>query len=241
MSININAKQDVSYLFSGLNQSTSGSGGNSMSWLGDYASIKNGSYGKLMKAYYSETANDKVGAIAKSAVNRTEAERKEKKAELSKAEGAADALKESADALLKKGRDSVFEKEDENALYDAVCSFIKNYNSTISAAGRTGESSVSNRVNNMTGNAAVYTGQLAKIGITIGEDKTLSIDKDVFMGADRSKVQDLFQANGSFGYQISAQASLISYAAEKAVASTGLYLSDGNNNYSTGNLFNRFF
>ena len=40
-------KTDYSSLFSSVG---SGSG----NWLADYASIKNGSYGKLMKAYYAE-------------------------------------------------------------------------------------------------------------------------------------------------------------------------------------------
>ena len=50
MSINIQAKTNYSFLFSGL--SSSASNALSGNWLADYASIKNGSYGKLMKAYY---------------------------------------------------------------------------------------------------------------------------------------------------------------------------------------------
>ena len=50
ISINVNAKQDYSYLFQSLSTS-SGSGLGNLNFLSDYASIKNGSYGKLMKAY----------------------------------------------------------------------------------------------------------------------------------------------------------------------------------------------
>ena len=52
MSINIQAKTNYSFLFSGL--SSSASNALSGNWLADYASIKNGSYGKLMKAYYAK-------------------------------------------------------------------------------------------------------------------------------------------------------------------------------------------
>ena len=241
MSMNFfNVRQDVSYLFSGLNRNSTGSG-NAFSWLSDYASIKNGSYGKLMRAYYNESSSEKVSSFTKNSVNKTQTEQKAQKEELSKVTSSADALKESADALLKKGKDSVFEKEEENAVYDAVSSFVKNYNETLKAASDTSNKSVTNRVNNLMNNTNIYAKQLAKIGITIGEDKSLSIDKDTFMKADKNDIMKLFQGNGSFGYQTSAQASLISYAAENALSSTGLYSSSGNNYYSTGNLFNNYF
>ena len=54
MSIRITGRTDYSALFSSLNGGKStGIGGGSYS-LADYASIKNGSYGKLMKAYYGK-------------------------------------------------------------------------------------------------------------------------------------------------------------------------------------------
>ena len=56
MSINIQAKTNYSFLFSGL--SSSASNALSGNWLADYASIKNGSYGKLMKAYYAKDSGD---------------------------------------------------------------------------------------------------------------------------------------------------------------------------------------
>ena len=56
MGINIQMRNDYSYLFSSLNTSKTGSAGN-LSFLSDYAAIKNGSYGKLMKAYYAETGS----------------------------------------------------------------------------------------------------------------------------------------------------------------------------------------
>ena len=239
MSINIGLRQDTSYLFSGLSKS-SGTTGN-LSWLGDYASIKNGSYGKLMKAYYSESGSSStVGALAKKSASRTNSEMLSAKTDLSKADSAADSLKSSADALLKKGTDSVFAKEDKDAVYDAVSSFVKNYNDTVKTAGSVSDKSVSSRLSSLTGIASASAKQLAGIGITVQDDKTLSLDKDAFQKADVSKVQSLFQENGSFGYRTSVQAGLLSSAAEKAVSSFGTYSSTGQQNYSTGNLFNYF-
>ena len=55
MSINIQAKTNYSFLFSGLSSTASNAA--SSNWLADYASIKNGSYAKLMKAYYGKENN----------------------------------------------------------------------------------------------------------------------------------------------------------------------------------------
>ena len=62
MSINIQAKTNYSFLFSGL--SSSASNAVSGNWLADYASIKNGSYGKLMKAYYAKDSGDSKTAAS---------------------------------------------------------------------------------------------------------------------------------------------------------------------------------
>ena len=243
MSIRIGARQDTSYLFSAMNKNNTGALGNA-SWLGDYASIKNGSYGKLMKAYYSETGKDRVSALTKNSAqdpsHRTYAEQKAVKQDLSKADSTADSLKASADVMLKKGKDSVFEKEDKATAMDAVSSFVKNYNETVKAAGSVSDKNVSGRLSSLTGNTSIYAKQLSNIGITIQDDKTLSLDQDAFQKADMSKVKDLFQGNGSFGYQTSAQAGLLASSAEKAVSSLGTYSATGNTNYSTGNLFNYF-
>lgn len=240
MSINIGMRQDTSYLFAGLNKTATGST-SGMNWLGDYASIKNGSYGKLMKAYYSETGkNSAVNSIANKTMAKTNSELKSEKSDLTKVDSSADSLKSSADALLKKGTGSVFEKDDKDAVYDAVSSFVKDYNETVKAAGNVSDKSVAGRLSSLTGNTGVYAKQLSAIGITIAEDKTLSIDKEAFQKADMSKVQSLFQGNGSFGYQTSAQAGLMAYSAENAVSSLGTYSATGSANYSTGNLFNYF-
>ena len=66
MSISINLKTDTSYLFSSLSNSSSnsGSGLDSLSSiLSDYSSIKNGSYGKLLKAYYGTNSGSSVDAL----------------------------------------------------------------------------------------------------------------------------------------------------------------------------------
>ena len=50
--IDMGKKQNYSYLFQSL--SSSGGGMGNLNFLSDYASIRNGSYGKLLKTYYAK-------------------------------------------------------------------------------------------------------------------------------------------------------------------------------------------
>lgn len=256
MGIQINAKNDVSYLFAGLGKNTANAAASN--FLGQYASIKNGSYGKLMKAYYGKNSNDSVNKLAQnSASNAVTSE--EAKA-LTKVQGSSDSLKESADALLDKGNKSVFTQKDittkdENgvettekgydvtAIYNAVDKFVKDYNAVIDAAGDVDDKSVQRSATNMV-NTSLQNGKLlGKVGITMSEDGKLSLDKDVFTKAEMSTVKTLFQGNGSYGYRVSAQASMINFAADHAASKANTYTVGGtfDNAFNTGNIFNSYF
>lgn len=263
----INFRTDYSFLFSSMNQS---SGGFSMnSWLSDYTSIKNGSYGKLMKAYYSVDNSSKSGKssssnsikdIAKNNSIVKETITKEDAKKLNKVQTTTDALKESADALLKTGNNSVFAQKDittkdENglestikgydvdAIYKAVNKFVQNYNSVVNAVDDANVDSVTRRAQNMVNQTSYNEKALNKIGITMNDDGTLSIDKDTFTKADMNNVKSLFNGSGSYGYQISAQASMTNYAADRAASRSNTYT--GNGTYdsflNSGNIYNSYF
>lgn len=260
MGITIQAKNDVSYLFSGLGKSASAAAGSD--FLIQYASIKNGSYGKLMKAYYSETGSDAVNTLAKNTKKSTtgNAITSEDAKKFTKVQSATDSLKESADELLVKGNKSVFTKKDivskdENgvettikgydvdAIYKAVNNFVTDYNSVVGAVNDVEDSSVVNRTSTMV-NASISNAKLLnQIGITLNEDSTLSIDKAVFEKADMNTVKTLFNSTGSYGYSVSAQASMINFAADQAASKANTYTVNGtyNNAYNTGNIFNTYF
>ena len=53
-----NTNVDYSYLFGGMQTPSTGSAFN----LSDYAAIKNGSYGKLLKAYYAKQDAEKASS-----------------------------------------------------------------------------------------------------------------------------------------------------------------------------------
>lgn len=259
--INIPEKQDMSFLFSSLGSSASGVAGSN--FLSDYASIKNGSYGKLMKAYYGGSTNSSTTESVKSTAKKTSSTQKLTKQEskqYAKVQTATDALKESADKLLATGSKSLFnlvdittKKEDGTEttekgydvekIYNAVNNFVKNYNSVINAVGETDSSTVMRRATNMVNGTIGNLKALLSMGISVNADSTLSLDKEEFMKSDMSKVKTLFNGNGSFAYSVSAQASLINYAADRELSRGSSYNYTGsyNSSYSNGNLFNSYF
>lgn len=245
MGINITAKTDYSFLFNSLSTSNSGSSLGNLNFLSDYASIKNGSYGKLMKAYFSETASDEVSSIAKKSTAKTSSATSEDNTKtLAKVQNSSDALKESADALLAKGEDSVFsEDEVTDKAYKAVSAFVEDYNAVLNAADDANSTSILNKTLGMVTATEANESLLSKVGITIGKDNSLSIDKDTFMKADAVTVNGLFNTTGGYAYRISAQSSLINFAADNEAAKANTYDFTGaySNNYSAGNIFNSLF
>ena len=250
----IRAKQDYSSLFSSL-----GSGAASVSgstFLSDYASIKNGSYGKLMKAYYSKNPSESVSKLANNSIRKSKDDSKS----LANVDSATDALKASADALLANGSKSLFKEvdittTDENgvettkkgydmdAIYKAVSTFVKDYNAVIGTAKDINSTSLSGKLNNLAGTGKANSKMLSKVGITVNSDSTLSIDKESFLGANTSTIKSLFNGNSSFSYRVSAQASLINFSAQNEASKSNTYNTAGSysNNYSSGNMFNSYF
>lgn len=257
MAINIQAKQDMSFLFPSL-----GSGAASVmgsNFLSDYASIKNGSYGKLMKAYYGETGKDTVKAFTKSAASKRsqKVQTSEETKAYTKVQTTSDTLKESADALLSKdlykkkdittkdenGHETTVNGYDTEAVYKAVSGFVSSYNSVVNSMDGTNNDTLERRVDYMDSQTRRNSKSLQAVGISVNDNGTLSLNKDTFMKADMGKVKSLFGDNGSYGYQISAQASLINYAADHAANKGSSYTTTGAyaSNFSNGSLFSSYF
>lgn len=128
------ANYDTGYDFSALLGGTTNSSGNLLS---DYASIKNGSYGKLMKAYYAKQDAESASLS------------RDTSQKLTLMRSSADSLKKSADALndsslwekkkVKKkdeetGEETEVEDYDWAAITKAVKAFVDDYNSVVEQA-----------------------------------------------------------------------------------------------------------
>jgi len=222
MGINIQAKTDYSSLFSSLNSGSSSS--NSLSSLisggilSDYAQVKSGTYGKLMKAYYAKDgANDAVSSI----VDTKKTTKSEDATELTEIRSVASSLKETTDKMV----ESDFEDADENL--NNVKNFVNEYNSMMKKIGSSSILSISSKSDNLVSLTKNYEKNLNSIGITIGEDNKLKLDTDTFKKADASTVKELFSGIGSYGYSVSNQATIVDNQAAYEGLKTNTYTASG--------------
>ena len=234
--INLNNSSNISSLFGSLS-----SNGTSDSLLSDYASLKNGSYKKLMKAYYKEmgssSTSDSESLKKTSSSEQTSADKKS-----IAIKDAVSSLAESADALTNSSlytKKTITTKDengnevetldyDRDAIYDAVSTFVTNYNKATSTAADNGSDRVLRQTINMQSATTTNAKMLAKIGITIGKDKTLSVDKETLNKADVVTIQSIFGNGGSYGNTISSKASLIYSSASHQASTKSSYSSNGN-------------
>ena len=262
----IGLKPDTSYLFSNLNNNNNSSSGIfDMSFLSDYNSIKSGSYGKLVKAYYkkleseeSSSTKDKDKTENKDKVSTSLAEDSSKT--LTAVKSATSSLSELASDFAKKGDEkllamkevttknedgtSVTTKEyDMDAIYKSISNFVDKYNDVIESSKESDASGIKKATTNMTNITDLYANSLKKLGITINADKSLSIDEKTFKAADIADIKDTFTGSSSFSKSISSQASFINDAATREGAKANTYTNSGSysENYSTGDLFSSLF
>lgn len=237
----------LSILFSSINNQQRSSGASFMGggMLGinfsDYASIRSGSYHKLLKAYYSDSMSDEV----KNAVSNSTSISKDDTKTLARIEDASETLQSSAEALQATGSKSVFEKVngedyDREAIYNAVNKFVEDYNTMLDQAADSNTRSILRAANTMVNYSKVNERLLAKAGITIDADNQLSVDKEKLNNANITDLKTLFQTRGSYGYQIQTQASLIEAYAKNEAVKANTYGSKGvyTYNYNTGELYN---
>ena len=104
---------------------------------------------------------------------------------------------------------------------------MNDYNSLVEEAADTSNSKVTGKVSFMTSQTNAYKSSLENIGITINDDKTLTVDENKLNSADVNDVKKLFNGSSSMAYQTFVRASSISSAAENASTTSGLYGSDG--------------
>lgn len=237
MATNISSVNDYSYLFSNLtssNSKTKSSSSLSDFSLSDYASIKNGSFYKLTKAYYAK--NGENASSTSTSVDSTKT--------LAKIKSDSSALAKSADALVTTGSKSLFNKKDmtTDTILKGVNSFIDDYNSLIESGAQADTNSILRNTLSMTTLTNAHSNMLSKVGITINSDNTLSIDEESFKSADVTSMKSLFNGSGSYAYSIGAYASQIGYYADTEANKANTYSDSGTykSTYSSGSLYNSY-
>lgn len=199
---------DYSYLFNNMQPASTGGTFS----LGDYAAIKNGSYKKLLKAYYAKQDAEKSAVSGDSM----------KKSALMKS--SADALKKSANAL---NNEALWEKKEDydwDAITKTVKSFVDDYNSVVKLAGNSDSKDVLRNAVWMTGMTEANDNLLSKAGITVDKGNQMELNEDVLKKADIRTLKMLFTGHNSLADKIATKANSISNAAART---SGTYKSNG--------------
>lgn len=103
---------------------------------------------------------------------------------------------------------------DYDAAYSAAENFVKSYNDFVSGIASSGDSTVSNKDSFVANMTNAYTTRLDKVGISIGSDGTLSIDKEAFNSATASQLDKVFGKDDSFASFMGQQAKQLEAYAE---------------------------
>lgn len=210
---------DYSVLFG----QTGGSSSSSGNILGDYMAIRNGSYKKLLKAYYANKDAEKTSSSSSAS--------KDTPQRLSLMKGVADDLKVASDALQKK---SLWEKKklsdgtedyDWDAISKAVNTFVSAYNSVVKEAGNSDTKAILRDAVWMTNGTRETGALLSKVGINVTADNKLEVDADKLKKADISTLKTLFTGHNSFASRVSQKASSMGKTAGN---SNSTYTKSGN-------------
>ncbi len=209
--LNSGMADTYSTLLGGMGGSDDAGGVSSL--LGDYAAIKNGSYGKMMKSYYAKMK--KQEAEESGETKQTKAGKVKDNASAS----AAASLYKSASALTSLNYDDRSE-ENIGKITDSVSAFVKDYNSLMKNAGKSENSTVQKQAESLYNSYYSNYKLFAKVGITMNSDKTLSFDEDSMKKAladtehaNGATVKTLFGGIGSFDDKAVNKASQIYRAA----------------------------
>lgn len=212
--VNTNSGYDAIALFGG---GVNGSG----SMLSDYASIKNGSYKKIMKAYCAKQEAEKASVSGDTAQK------------LKLIGASADALKKSVEALSdpalwekkkitqkdeETGEETETEDYDWEAITKVVKSFVDSYNTVVEQTGSSDTKSVLQNAVWMTDMTEKTQKLLSKIGLNIGKGNKLELDEDDLKKANCNTLKSIFSGHGSFADRVSQKAGNISRAASGAAA-----------------------
>lgn len=245
----------VSTLFSSLGSSKSTGSGMFGINLSEYASIRSGSYGKLMRSYFSMDSTKGTSKSDDSTKNTIEdlatttSTSKDSTKTLAAIESDAKELTDSAKALYTRSNNKVFTKDsggsyDTDKIYKAVKRFADDYNSMLDTAGKSSTNRISRSVSSMKNETSYNEKPLKEIGITVDE-KTgkLSVDETTFKSVDTEKIKNLFNGTGSYAYSVATKAAMTESYAKSEAAKSNTYTKNGtyNYNYNSGNIFTDMF
>lgn len=192
---------------------SSGNNGSS-NFLADYASIKSGSYKRLMKSYYGMGSSSSTSAAGKSGssggyvLDKILEERRNPKVSKEAQEANENLttglsnLNKSVSALRNESTftDTQNGQSAADKVVSAVKAYVSDYNDVVSSSKRSTMSNKAAHVANMMKSTKENAEKLAELGVTINRDGTLKVNEGKLKAAGTSKVQELFSPKDSLSY-----------------------------------------
>lgn len=208
---------DYSSLFGSLPKTSESSGGGLTNLATEFNSIRSGSYGKLLSAYYKKmnSGDSATEAIQKETANRQ------------LVGGNASSLKSAAKTLSKIDFYDTSDAGKEKSL-KAIKDFVSSYNSVIDTADDVNSKSILRNAVWMTNITSKSAGLLNEIGISIGKDNKLTLDETKWADANSSAKAALFNGRQGFAEKMVYKASqMTNFSAEKASYTASAYKDNG--------------
>ena len=203
----------MSYYGIGFFSGTSGNSG----WYSNWAGIRNGSYGRMMKSYYrglhgsdtevsgrrTSTSTGKEYVLDKilrekmypTVSRETQAANEKLTSGISGLAGSVSVLQSEKTYQDTTGKTNAADK-----VVSAVKDYVSGYNDVVRASK---ESTLTNKTAHIAGmmsSSQANVDKLAQIGVTVNDDGTLMLNEDKLKTADISKVQELFSKDNVISY-----------------------------------------
>lgn len=203
----------MSYYGTGFFSGTSGNSG----WYSDWTGIRNGSYGRMMKSYYSGLHDSDTAVSGRRTSTSTGGEdvldrllRERRYPTVSRETQEANArltseiprLASSVSVLQneKTYQDTTGKTDAADKVFSAVKNYVSGYNDVVRAAKESTLTNKTTHVAAMMNATRENKDKLAELGITVSGNGILQLDEDKLKAADISKVQELFSRDNVMSY-----------------------------------------
>jgi flagellar capping protein FliD len=208
----------------------------------------------LLKAYYAKSSDSSTSTSTSSTKKTTSTtDTATQKVNAASVRDSASELVDSSTALksstlwsttTKTDDDGKTTKEyDTDKIYSAVKSFVDDYNSVVKSASDSSSKSVQSALSGMETYSKTNSKLLAKVGISVNSDNTLSIDEKTFKSSSMTEAKSLFAGNGSYAQSVSSRASSMYGSAVSQLAqlnSSTTYSSSGSYSYISQAAYNQY-
>lgn len=210
---------DYSTLFNSLPKTSDSSDSGLVGLATEFNSIRSGSYGKLLGAYYKKMEQEgATEAIQKETENRQ------------LVGGNASSLKSAAKTLSKMD----FSKASDEESLAAIKEFVSSYNSVIDTADDVNSKSILRNAVWMTNIMKESAGLLNELGISVGSDNKLTLDETKWTDASKTTKASLFNGRQGLAEKMIYKASQMTNASsEQASYTASAY--KGNGDYTEVN------